>query len=140
MLKVGPDPTGNGSREVTVVPVKDERKLRNLAWIEGNRRKVDELTNGPRRLHLHAGHGIRRLTSFNRYFYAQTGRRRRSSMSGSTTAASSPATSWRPEPQAPGGRHDASGADMVFPLGGIYGPKVMITNEFAGSGGDALPW
>ena len=26
------------------------------------------------------------------------------------------------------------------PNAGIYGPKVMIANEFSGSGGDALPW
>jgi tricorn protease len=26
------------------------------------------------------------------------------------------------------------------PAGAIYGPKVMIVNEFAGSGGDAMPW
>src|SRR5947199_7085148 len=31
------------------------------------------------------------------------------------------------------------GADIENPAG-IYGPKVMITNEFAGSGGDAMPW
>ena len=31
------------------------------------------------------------------------------------------------------------GHDISEPLG-IYGPKVMLINEFAGSGGDALPW
>jgi tricorn protease len=32
------------------------------------------------------------------------------------------------------------GADLDSPSGSIYGPKVMIINEEAGSGGDALPW
>ena len=32
------------------------------------------------------------------------------------------------------------GADMIQPQGAIFGPKVMIINEFAGSGGDAMPW
>lgn len=32
------------------------------------------------------------------------------------------------------------GEDLSFPLGASAGPKVMIVNEFAGSGGDALPW
>ena len=32
------------------------------------------------------------------------------------------------------------GADWSSPSGSIYGPKVMIVNEMAGSGGDALPW
>ena len=34
---------------------------------------------------------------------------------------------------------DRTGADPVQPLG-IFGPKVMIVNERAGSGGDAMPW
>jgi tricorn protease len=32
------------------------------------------------------------------------------------------------------------GADFLQPQGAIFGPKVMIINEFAGSGGDAMPW
>jgi tricorn protease len=32
------------------------------------------------------------------------------------------------------------GEDMASPVGSIYGPKVMIVNEMAGSGGDAMPW
>src|ERR1035441_3823725 len=43
LLRVGGDPNGAGAREVTVVPVADEGRLRNLAWIEENRRKVDQM-------------------------------------------------------------------------------------------------
>ena len=32
------------------------------------------------------------------------------------------------------------GADFLQPQGAIFGPKVMIINQFAGSGGDAMPW
>ena len=32
------------------------------------------------------------------------------------------------------------GEVFTTPVGSIYGPKVMIVNEFAGSGGDLLPW
>src|SRR5256886_13679875 len=32
------------------------------------------------------------------------------------------------------------GNDWSSPTAAIYGPKVMIVNEMAGSGGDALPW
>jgi len=46
VLRVGPDPSGASAREVTVAPVWDESGLRNLAWIEDNRRKVDRMTNG----------------------------------------------------------------------------------------------
>jgi tricorn protease len=32
------------------------------------------------------------------------------------------------------------GEPFTTPTGSIFGPKVMITNEFAGSGGDLMPW
>jgi len=32
------------------------------------------------------------------------------------------------------------GKDVPFPTQAIYGPKVMIVNELAGSGGDCFPW
>jgi len=43
-IKVGPNPDGKDAREVTVVPVPTEFPLRNRAWEEDNRRKVDELS------------------------------------------------------------------------------------------------
>ena len=45
-LRVGPDPAGAGAREVTVVPLETEASLRTLAWIEDNRRKVDQMSGG----------------------------------------------------------------------------------------------
>jgi tricorn protease len=33
-----------------------------------------------------------------------------------------------------------AGNDFTTPMNGIFGPKAMIINEFAGSGGDAMPW
>ncbi len=73
-LKVGPNPDGTGSREVTVVPVDTETHLRHLAWVEGNRRKVDQLSQGKvAYVHLPdtAGGGF---SNFNRYFFAQVDR------------------------------------------------------------------
>ena len=32
------------------------------------------------------------------------------------------------------------GRDITTPIEAIFGPKVMIINEMAGSGGDAMPW
>jgi tricorn protease len=141
VLKVGADPAGAGAREVTVVPVDDEFRLRNLGWIESNRRKVDQLTGG-RVAYVHlpdtANGGY---TNFNRYFFAQVGKEavilderynhggdladyvidhlRRPLMSLMTSR---------------------EGHEFSSPGGAIYGPKVMIVNEFAGSGGDAMPW
>ncbi len=141
VIRVGPTANGKGARDLTVVPVASERGLRHLAWIEGNRRKVDELSGG-RVAYVYlpdtAGGGY---TSFNRYFFAQVGKQaavlderfnhggeladyiidylRRPPMSRVMTR---------------------EGEDYTEPVESIYGPKVMIINQFAGSGGDAMPW
>ncbi len=141
VLKVGPKPDGAGSREVTVVPVESEAGLRNLAWIEGNRRKVDEMTGGRVAYVYLPDTFVDGYTNFNRYYFAQIGREaaviderfnhgglladymvdylRRPLMNMVTTR---------------------EGNDQAEPVAAIFGPKVMIVNQFAGSGGDALPW
>ncbi|MGH9762344.1 MAG: PDZ domain-containing protein, partial [Blastocatellia bacterium] len=72
VIKVGPNPDGSASREVTVVPIPGETALRNRNWVEDNRRKVDQLSGG-RLAYVYvpdtSGPGY---TSFNRYFFAQT--------------------------------------------------------------------
>jgi tricorn protease len=140
-LKVGPNPDGSNSREVTVVPIANDSQLRYLAWIEDNRRKVDQLSGG-RLAYVHlpdtANGGF---TNFNRYFFAQVGKDgavlderfnhggqladyiidylKRPMMSRVVTR---------------------EGEGWSSPSAAIYGPKAMIINEMAGSGGDAMPW
>jgi tricorn protease len=141
VIKVGTNPDGKDGRDVTVVPVESEEGLRHLAWIESNRRRVDQATGG-RVAYVHvpntAGAGY---TSFNRYYFSQVGKDaaiiderfneggqladyiveylKRPLMSKITTR---------------------EGHDQSSPTEAIYGPKVMIINEMSGSGGDALPW
>src|SRR5260370_3600553 len=74
VLKVGVKPDGSGSREVTVVPVDDETGLRNYAWIEDNRRKVDELTGGRVAYVYLPDTYAGGFTNFNRYYFAQAGK------------------------------------------------------------------
>jgi tricorn protease len=141
VLRVGPNPDGTGSREVTVVPVASETGLRNLAWIEDNRRKVEQLSNG-RLAYVYlpntAGAGY---TNFNRYYFSQTDKQGAvidERFNGGGTAADYIIDYMR----RPLLNYWATreGADFTTPLGSIYGPKAMIINEFAGSGGDAMPW
>ncbi len=141
VIKVGPSPDGAGAREVTVVPVASEEGLRHLAWVEGNRRKVDQMTGG-RVAYVYvpntAGAGF---TSFNRYFFAQVGKEavivdERFNKGGQLadyivqylgrSLMSKVA--------------DRDGHDWSSPSQAIYGPKVMLINQMSGSGGDALPW
>jgi tricorn protease len=141
VLKVGPNPDGKGSRDVTVVPVESEENLRRFDWIESNRRKVDQMTGG-RVGYVYlpntAGAGY---NNFNRYYFAQVGKEaviidERFNEGGQLA-------DWvvdflnRPMRSRVATRE---GADWTSPSESIYGPKVMIINEEAGSGGDALPW
>jgi tricorn protease len=74
VLRVGPNPEGSGARDVTVVPVEDESGLRNLAWIEGNRRKVDQMTGGRVAYVYLPDTYAGGYTNFNRYYFAQVGK------------------------------------------------------------------
>ena len=141
VIKVGPKPDGAGAREVTVVPVASEAGLRHLAWVEGNRRKVDQATHG-RVAYVYvpntAGAGF---TSFNRYFFSQVGREAvivdERFNKGGQIADYIVDYLRRPLMSMVVGR---DGHDWSSPSEAIYGPKVMLINQMSGSGGDALPW
>lgn len=140
-LTVGPTADGRGSREVVVVPVEDESQLRYLDWVEGNQRYVTEKSGG-RLAYVHvpdtAGGGH---TAFKRYFYPQTDRAGliidERFNGGGLIADYYIDILRRPFIARWVLRY---GADLVSPRGAILGPKVMITDELAGSGGDLLPW
>jgi len=141
VLKVGPNPDGSSSREVTVVPVDSEEGLRNLAWIEGNRRKVEEMTGGRVAYVYLPDTSVQGYTSFNRYFFAQVGKEAavidERFNHGGYLADFVVDYLRRPILNMIMTRE---GKDVSSPAGAVYGPKVMIVNQFAGSGGDALPW
>jgi tricorn protease len=140
VLKVGPNADGLKSREVTVVPVDSEFELRNLAWIEGNRRKVDELTGGRVAYVYLPDTMYGGYKNFNRFFFSQTDKQAaiidERFNHGGYLADYIVDYLRRPILNRVATRE---GQDISEPLG-IYGPKVMLINEFAGSGGDALPW
>jgi tricorn protease len=140
VLRVGPDASGAGSREVTVVPVADESRLRNLAWIEENRRKVDQMTGGKVAYIYMPDTANGGLTAFNRYFYAQIGKQAAivdERFNGGGLLATDIAEILNRKPLSAAANR--VGSDLVQPQG-IFGPKVMLINERAGSGGDAMPW
>ncbi len=141
VLTVGPNPDGSGSRQVTVVPVESENQLRRLDWIESNRRKVDELSGG-RLAYVYmpntAGGGF---TNFNRYYFAQVGRQgavidERFNHGGQIADYVIDAL----ERQVRMWVLTREGQPFSEPTELIPGPKAMIINRFAGSGGDAMPW
>jgi tricorn protease len=141
LLKVSTDPEGKQAREVTVVPVPDEAGLRRLAWIEGNRRKVDELSGGRVAYVELPNTGGGGFSNFNRYFFAQVGKEGAvlddRFNEGGLIADYIIDSLHRPLMSRIAAR---DGDDFNSPLGSIYGPKAMLINEMAGSGGDAMPW
>lgn len=141
VLKVGPSPDGKDSREVTAVPVESETGLRNLAWIEANRRRVDEMTGG-RVAYVYLPNTAQGgYTNFNRYYFAQLGKQAaildERFNHGGQLADYIIDYLRRPPMSRVASRE---GEDYSEPVESIYGPKVMIINQFAGSGGDAMPW
>ncbi|MGV3518329.1 S41 family peptidase [Luteitalea sp.] len=140
-LTVGPNADGSGSRTVKVVPIESEAVLRNRDWVEGNLRKVTDATKGrvayvyvPNTAGL--GHEY-----FKRYFYPQTGRDAvivdERFNGGGQVADYYIDLLRRPLVSYWATRH---GEPIRTPSAAILGPKVMITDETAGSGGDLLPW
>jgi tricorn protease len=141
VLKVGPNADGKGSRDVTVVPVDNEGALRNRAWIESNRRKVDELSGG-RIAYVYIPDTAKGgFTYFNRYYFAQIDKPAAVIDERFNTGGQAADyiiqymqrkiwNYWIPR----------EGDPEASPLSGIYGPKAIVTNEFSGSGGDLLPW
>jgi tricorn protease len=141
VLKVGPNADGSGSREVTVMPVTSETQLRHLAWIEDNRRKVDQMTGGRVAYVYMPDTAAGGFTNFNRYFFAQVNKEAaiidERYNAGGQLATDIIETLLR-KPMSMVATRD--GELEPQPYGAIPGPKVMLINETAGSGGDAMPW
>ncbi len=141
LIKVSANADGSNAREYTVVPVPSEVGLRNLDWIEGNRRKVDQLSGGKLAyvyLPDTAGGGY---TNFNRYYFSQIDKEGAvidERFNGGGTAADYIIDYMRRPLMNKWATRE--GDDFSTPSASIYGPKVMIINEYAGSGGDLMPW
>ena len=68
---VNGEPTMEGARKVSFEPITSEANLRYLDWVEGNRRKVDEMTGG-RVGYLHVPDmGSSGIREFIKWFYPQ---------------------------------------------------------------------
>jgi tricorn protease len=142
-LTVNSRPAMEGARQITVVPTATEQALRARAWVEANRRLVDKLSDG-KLAYVHLPNtGQPGYTSFNRYYFAQQDKQGAiidERYNGGGSAADYIIDVLQRDFD--GYFNNVAGDRYPFtsPSAGIWGPKVMIVNEMAGSGGDLMPW
>ena len=140
-LAADPEKEDEKPRTTIVVPLSNDGSLRRAAWIEANRKRVEELSDGRLAYIYMPDTGGRGMRAFDRDYYSQLDK----------------------EGLVLDERYNGGGkvADYVVsvlgrevicywmnregwlartPFGTLDGPKVMVINEQAGSGGDAMPW
>jgi tricorn protease len=143
VITVNSQPSMQGARQITVIPVANEQGLRTRAWVESNRRLVDKLSNGQLAYVYVPNTGQGGYQSFNRYYFAQQDKKGAvidERFNGGGSAADYIIDVL--ERDFDGYFNNVAGDRMPFtsPSAGIWGPKVMIINEMAGSGGDLMPY
>ncbi|TXF90857.1 peptidase S41 [Neolewinella aurantiaca] len=140
-LTVGPNADGSGSRTVMVTPVSNDYALRNRDWVEGNIKKVDEATNGQVAYVYVPNTGGGGFQYFKRYFFPQVNKKAiivdERFNGGGQIADYYIEHLMRPYQNSWTYRY---GRDQHAPVAAIHGPKVLLTDETAGSGGDLFPY
>lgn len=142
-LKLNANPSMQGGRTITVVPIANENGLRSFDWIEANRRKVDELSGGKLAYVYVPNTGAGGYTYFNRYYFAQQDKKGAvidERNNGGGSAADYMVDIMARELHGYFNSRANDRKPFTTPMAGIWGPKVMLINERAGSGGDLLPY
>ncbi len=142
-LTVNTTPSMQGARMVIVLPVASEQALRTRAWVESNRRMVEKLSDGQLAYVYLPNTGQPGYTSFNRYYFSQQDKKGvvvDERFNGGGSAADYIIDVLQRDFD--GYFNNVAGERYPFtsPSAGIWGPKVMIINEMAGSGGDLMPY
>ena len=139
-LKINSKPSAEGAWEINVKTIGSESNLRYLAWVENNRRIVAEATGG-RIGYMHVPDtSVEGVRAFDKYFAGQQGK------DGLIIDERFNHGGWSPDfyTEKLGRRQllalsPREGKPFV-PQEAFFGPKVMIVNEQAGSGGDLFPY
>jgi tricorn protease len=132
---------GKAARTVVVIPVGSEAALRQWAWVERNREYVDRKSGGKLAYVYLPDTADDGFKFFNRMFFAQMDRdgvivddRRNSGGQAANYVLETLNRKYL------AGWKDRDGLVFNTPGAAIYGPKAMLIDQDAGSGGDFLPY
>jgi tricorn protease len=142
VLHINDEPSMDGSWTVTVEPIRSENALRQRAWVEDNRRRVDELSDGRLAYVWVPNTGGQGVVSFDRYFFAQQdklGAVIDERFNGGGLLDDYMVDLMTRDLRAAITNEVPNGDPLQLPAG-VLGPKVLLINELAGSGGDFFPW
>jgi tricorn protease len=142
-LLINSSPTTASAHSIKVVPIDNEASLRSRAWVENNRRYVDKLSQGTLAYIWLPDTYSEGYTYFNRYYFGQQDRQGAildERFNGGGDIADYIIDILNRKLRGyfnnPIGKRDP----WTEPFAGIWGSKVMIINEYAGSGGDMMPY
>jgi tricorn protease len=139
-LTYNSNPSWSGAKTAVVKTMSDEYRLRNLAWIENMRKKVDEETNGQAGYIYVPSTGVDGQNELMRQFNAQWDKKALVIDERFNDGGQIPdrfIEMLNRDPLAYWAIRD--GSDWPWPPYANFGPKVMLINGWSGSGGDAFP-
>jgi tricorn protease len=140
-LSVNAQPTLEGAHEVSVQPLANEWDLRYHDWVESNRRKVDQATQG-RVGYIHIPDmGAQGLTEFVRQYYPQVGKKGlivdvRANGGGFV----SQMILERLRRRVMGMENQREERPGTWPVSAFGGPMVAIADQYSASDGDIFPY
>jgi len=142
-VSVNDRPSMDGARDILVRPTSSENQLRTWAWVEGNRQKVYDMSDGQLAYVWLPNTGRGGYAYFNRMYFAQ--QHKRGAVIDERNNGGGSAADYFVEVmgrELTGYFNSRAGDRKPFtqPMAGLWGPKVMIINERSGSGGDLLPY
>lgn len=142
ILHINDKPEFKGHHTEIVEPISNENSLRQRTWVEDNRRLVDKLSNGRLGYIWVPNTGGPGFVSFNRYYFAQQDKEGAvidERFNGGGLLDDYMVDLMTRSLRAGLTNEVPNGKPMTLPAG-ILGPKVLLINELAGSGGDFFPW